>query len=154
MLSLFHSSPTPSILRERFHSLEHVGDPRLTLREISRVLRPGAWLYVGAPNRARVVGSIGSLDASIWQKIEYNLMDWWARLRGRFDNALGARAGFGRTELVNLLREHFANIQVVTEDFLRFKYDDRLPRLLLNVLLARIVNYFAGAHYVFCQKPG
>ena len=137
-----------------FHSLEHVGDPRLALSEVSRVLRPGGWLYVGVPNKSRIVGYLGSPDATTWQKIVWNLVDWGARLRGRFENALGAHAGFERTELVNLLREHFDSIQVLTEEFIRFKYNGRLPQFLLNMLLAPgIVNYSAPAHYVVCQKP-
>jgi len=137
-----------------FHSLEHVGDPRLALSEVSRVLRPGAWLYLGVPNKSRFVGYLGSPDVTPWQKIVWNLMDWRARLRGRFENPLGAHAGFERTELVNLLREHFDSIQVLTEEFIRFKYNGRLPQFLLNMLLAPgIVNHSAPAHYVVCQKP-
>jgi SAM-dependent methyltransferase len=136
-----------------FHSLEHVGDPRPALSEVSRVLRPGAWLYVGVPNRSRFLGYLGSPDATTWQKIVWNLVDWKVRLRGRFQNALGAHAGFERRELVNLLQEHFDSIQVFTEEFIRFKYRGRLPMFLLNVLLAPgIIDYSAPAHYVICRK--
>jgi SAM-dependent methyltransferase len=136
-----------------FHSLEHVGDPRLALSEVSRVLRPGAWFYVGVPNKSRFVGYLGSPEVTTWQKIVWNLADWKARLRGRFENALGAHAGFGRTELVNLLEERFESIEVLTEAFIRFKYHDRLPRSLLKMLLApRIINFSAPAHYVICRK--
>jgi ubiquinone/menaquinone biosynthesis C-methylase UbiE len=137
-----------------FHSLEHVGDPRLALSEVSRVLRPGAWLYVGVPNKSRFVGYLGSSETTTWQKIVWNLADWRARLRGRFENALGAHAGFERRELVNLLQEHFDSIEVLTEAYIRFKYAGRLPRFLLSVLLApRTINYTAPAHYVLCRKP-
>ena len=137
-----------------FHSLEHLGDPRLALSEVSRVLRPGAWLYVGVPNKSRFVGYLGSPEATTWQKIVWNLVDWRAKLSGRFENALGAHAGFERTELVNLLRERFDCIEVLTEEFIRFKYNGRLPQFVLNMLLAPgIVNYSAPAHYVVCRKP-
>jgi ubiquinone/menaquinone biosynthesis C-methylase UbiE len=46
------------------HSLEHVGDPQVALAEVARVLRPGAWFYVGVPNRTRLVGYVGSFDAT------------------------------------------------------------------------------------------
>jgi SAM-dependent methyltransferase len=137
-----------------FHSLEHAGDPRLTLGEILRVLRPGAWLYVGVPNKSRLVGYLGSFDATTWQKITWNLTDWKARLLGRFDNELGAHAGFERFELIHLLEEHFTNVQLLTEEFVRFKYAARLPKPVLDFLLApKILDYAVPAHYAFCQKP-
>ena len=79
---------------------------------------------------------MGSFDATTWQKIAWNLADWKARLRGRFQNALGAHAGFERAELVSLLSERFDAIQVLTEEFLSFKYRARLPGFLLDLLLA------------------
>ncbi|MBZ5513774.1 MAG: methyltransferase domain-containing protein [Acidobacteriia bacterium] len=137
-----------------FHSLEHVGDPRRALGEIWRVLRPGAWFYVGVPNKSRLVGYLGSFDATTWQKITWNLTDWKARLLGRFDNELGAHAGFGRLELVQLLEERFTNVQLLTEEFVRFKYAGRLPKRVLDLLLApKILDYAVPAHYALCQKP-
>ena len=136
-----------------FHSLEHAGDPRLTLGEIFRVLRPGAWLYVGVPNKSRLVGYLGSFDATPWQKIAWNLTDWKSRLLGRFDNELGAHAGFERVELIRLLEERFTNIQLLTEEFVRFKYAGRLPNPVLDLLLApRVLEYAVPAHYALGQK--
>lgn len=86
-----------------FHSLEHVVDPPLALDEVRRVLRPGAWFYLGVPNRSRLVGYLGSFDATTWQKkIAWNLKDWKARLRRQFRNECGAHAGFRREELADL----------------------------------------------------
>ena len=137
-----------------FHSLEHAGDPRLTLGEISRVLRPGAWLYVGVPNKSRLVGYLGSFDATAWQKIAWNLTDWKARLLGRFDNESGAHAGFKRLELIRLLEGRFANIELLTEEFVRFKYAGRVPGPALDLLLApSVLEYAVPAHYALCQKP-
>ena len=138
-----------------FHSLEHVGDARVALDEIHRVLRPGAWFYMGVPNSRRLVGYLGSFDATTWQKITWNLTDWAARARGRFRNEMGAHAGFERRELATLLEERFSGVRLLTEEFLRYKYSDRLPRSLLDLLLApSFVDYAAPAHYAICRKRG
>ena len=136
-----------------FHSLEHVQDPRLALSEIHRVLRPGGFFYMGVPNRRRLVGYIGSFDATTWQKITWNLTDWAARARGRFRNEYGAHAGFERRELLSLLQEYFIDVQLLTEDFLRYKYAGAVPGIILRILLApAIVDYSAPSHYAICMK--
>ncbi len=135
------------------HSLEHVGDPQVALAEVARVLRPGAWFYVGVPNRTRLVGYVGSFDATAWQKITWNVMDYSNRIRGRFKNELGAHAGFDRKELERLLGMYFEGVELLTEKYLRFKYAGRLPRWALNFLLGpRRVNYTAPSHYALCRK--
>lgn len=136
-----------------FHSLEHVADPPLALREIHRVLRRGAWFYLGVPNSRRIVGYLGSFDATTWQKITWNLTDWRARARGKFRNEAGAHAGFERGELLALLQERFSDVQLLTKEFLRYKYRGRLQAIFLRALLAPpIVEYSAPSHYVICRK--
>jgi SAM-dependent methyltransferase len=136
-----------------FHSLEHMGNAGAALDEIRRVLRGGGWFYVGVPNKSRLFGYLGSFDATAWQKITWNAIDWWARLRGRFENASGAHAGFDKHELLLMLGQRFAKVDVVTEEFVRFKYNGRLPKTILDVLLAaRVVNYSVPAHYALCQR--
>jgi SAM-dependent methyltransferase len=136
-----------------FHSLEHVADTRAALGEVYRVLRPGAPFYVGVPNRKRIVGYVGSFDATTWQKITWNLIDWQARLEGRFENEHGAHAGFSREELLALLRERFVAVECLTREFLRLKYQGRLPRLLLDLLLSpRLLDYSAPSIYALCRR--
>jgi len=136
------------------HSLEHVGDSAQAVSEVYRVLRPGAWFYAGVPNRTRLVGYLGSFDASAWQKIAWNAEDWLARLRGRFRNETGAHAGFDREEFSSLLCARFSNVAILTEEYLRFKYARRIPASLLDHLLSpRWLPYSAPAHYAFCRKP-
>ena len=55
------------------HSLEHMDNPYIAVREVHRVLRPGGWFYVGAPNKTRLVGYLGAFGASSQQKLAWNL---------------------------------------------------------------------------------
>lgn len=135
------------------HSLEHVEHPRQAMLELQRVLRPGGWLYVGVPNRIRLLGYVGSFDATLWQKFWWNVVDYSQRARGRFRNELGAHAGFEGKELADLLGTFFADVRLLTEDYLRFKYRARLPGWMLNFLLSpRLLNYSAPSHYAMCKK--
>jgi ubiquinone/menaquinone biosynthesis C-methylase UbiE len=137
-----------------FHSLEHVADPSAALNEIRRVLRPGGWFYLGVPNRSRLVAYLGSFEATPWQKISWNLHDWKARALGKFRNEMGAHAGFERRTLIALLEERFSNVELLTEEFLRFKYAGRIPRFALNLLLSpSLINYSAPSHYAVCRRP-
>jgi SAM-dependent methyltransferase len=136
-----------------FHSLEHVGDAQKALNEIQRVLQPGGWFYVGVPNRLRILGYVGSFDATAWQKIVWNLADWRDRLCGRFENQRGAHAGFSRKELEALLAQRFANIDFLTADFVRFKYGGRVPQMALDFLLKpSVLEYAAPSVYALCQS--
>ncbi len=133
--------------------LEHVGDPRLALAEVRRTLRPGAWFYVDGPNKTRRLGYLGSPDVSLRETVSWNIIDYHARLRGRFKNELGAHARFEAKELDSLLRNYFRNVEMLTEAYLRFKYGERLPYKILHFLLApRVINYSAPLHYAPCQK--
>lgn len=135
------------------HSIEHVGDPREALAEVRRVLRPGAWFYLGVPNRTRLLGYLGSPNAATWQKIYWNAIDYGNRIRGRFKNELGAHAGFDREELERLLETSFADVEVLTEKYLHFKYDGRIPRPVLRFLLSRqLSKYSVSSHYAICRK--
>ncbi|MGH9354751.1 MAG: methyltransferase domain-containing protein [Terriglobia bacterium] len=135
------------------HSLEHVGDAAKAVDEVHRVLRPGGWFYAGVPNRTRVAGYLGSFDASAWQKIAWNAEDWLARLRGRFRNEAGAHAGFDREEFSRLLGARFSDVEILTGEYLRFKYARRIPSGILNQLLSpRWLPYSVPAHYALCRK--
>jgi ubiquinone/menaquinone biosynthesis C-methylase UbiE len=136
-----------------FHSLEHVDDPRAVLGEVRRVLAPGGWFYMGVPNRSRLIAYMGAFGIPAWKKIAFNFRDFYHRLTGKFENRLGAHAGFSGVELKSLLGEYFASVTLITEPYLRFKYGGRLPRFFLNGLLAPgIINYSAAAHYALCRK--
>lgn len=135
------------------HVIEHVSDPARSVVEIARVLKDGGVLHVGTPNRNRIVGYVGSFEATRREKLVWNLFDYRARLRGRFRNELGAHAGFTRAELCALLTPHFGEIRWLTESYLRFKYASRLPKQVLAVLSSRpFVGFAAPSLYALCRK--
>ncbi len=140
------------------HVIEHVERPAESLVELARVLKPSGWLFVGTPNRQRLISSIGAHQQSEWEatwrnKLGDNLRDWKDRLTGRFRNELGAHAGFSRYELDQMLSQHFARRDWVTEEYLRFKYGEGRAAGLLPLVTHPAVNWFAApAIYVFARK--
>ncbi len=91
-----------------YHSLEHMNNPIGALKEMKRVLTPAGGYWIGTLNRHRFLGYIGSKDATFLQKLRWNLMDWKARLEGKFRNEFGAHAGFSAPELCGMLQGIFS----------------------------------------------
>ena len=50
-----------------YHVLEHVADHNAVLKDIYRVLKPGGILYIGFPNKNRLISYIGTSQSSISQ---------------------------------------------------------------------------------------
>lgn len=107
-----------------YHVLEHIPRYRDALSEMNRVLAKGGGLWIGTPNRSRLVGYIGS-NVSMRKMLEWNAIDWKARLRGRFRNELGAHAGFTLSELGGELRSVFSQIDDATLDYYLAQYPNR-----------------------------
>lgn len=116
-----------------FHALEHIPDYRKALSEMRRVLRPGGGWLIGTPNRDRLIGYLGSKDATLRQKFEWNLADWKAKFTGRFRNELGAHAGYTEQELRNELSSVFSVVQDITNNYYRVIYQRR--RMVIEAIL-------------------
>ena len=131
-----------------YHVLEHIPRYRDALSEMNRVLARGGGLWIGTPNRSRLVGYIGS-KVPLRKAIAWNAADWNARLRGRFRNELGAHAGFTLRELGGELRAVFSQVDDATLDYYLAIYPnrDRTVRLLQGSGLGTFAFpsiYFAG----------
>ncbi len=140
------------------HVIEHVNDPAKSLVELSRVLKPGGWIFIGTPNRHRLVSSVGAHRQTQWQptwrnKLNDNLNDWTARLRGRFRNEYGAHAGFSRQELSRLLQRDFGEQRWVTKAYLQHKYlNHRFAPAVSVIASAPLCQVGAPSIYVFARN--
>lgn len=140
------------------HVIEHVNDPPGSLKEIARILKPRGFLFVGTPNRHRLVSSVGAHKQTDWEstfsnKLKDNLRDWSQRLTGRFRNELGAHAGFSQGELDRLLAPYFPKRDWLTSDYLNFKYADKDWRSLVRIAGSKPLRWFAAPSiYVMARK--
>jgi len=141
------------------HVIEHVDHPFESLAELTRVLRPGGWLFIGTPNRHRLISSIGAHRQSEWEATFYNklcdnLRDWKDRFTGKFRNELGAHAGFSRGELDRMLAKHFQHREWLTSQYLQFKYGKSSAANLLSIATHPAIAWFAAPSiYAMCQRP-
>lgn len=100
-----------------YHVLEHVPEYQKAIAEMHRVLTPGGTCCVGTPNRQRLIGYLGSREATLYEKVIWNVWDWKAMLRGRFRNELGAHAGFTSEELAGSLAKVFDKTEEITQAY-------------------------------------
>lgn len=100
-----------------YHALEHIPDYKAALHEMRRVLKPGGGFLIGTPNRSRLIGYLGSKDATFFQKIRWNFSDWKAKFSGKFRNEFGAHAGYTSEELQAELMPIFSVVNNITHDY-------------------------------------
>ncbi len=132
-----------------YHALEHIENPSKALQEINRVLKTGGGFWIGTPNKSRIVGYVGGKDTSFSEKIRWNIADWKARLKGQFENALGAHAGFTSKELYSLLSENFSEVNDMTRTYFSEIYENRqsLMKLIASSGISNLIYpsvYFSG----------
>jgi ubiquinone/menaquinone biosynthesis C-methylase UbiE len=132
-----------------FHVLEHISNPTKALTEMNRVLQDNGCLLIGTPNRKRLVGYISSANTSLMTKIQWNFIDWKAKVKGKFRNELGAHAGFSHSELNGMLSKNFSVIKNVSQAYYEEIYRTKknsvkwLYKLGLNDYLLPAVYFLA-----------
>jgi SAM-dependent methyltransferase len=118
-----------------YHALEHIPDCTKALQEMRRVLTKGGNYCIGTPNRLRLVGYLGSKEATCSQMVAWNIADWKAQLCGRFRNEFGAHAGFSSSELHEMLERAFGETTEITLQYYVGVYRNH----------AKLVSWLAGS---------
>jgi ubiquinone/menaquinone biosynthesis C-methylase UbiE len=134
-----------------YHALEHIQNPKIALKEIHRVLKTGGGFWIGTPNKSRIVGYIGGKNTSLAEKIKWNLADWKARLTGKFENELGAHAGFTAGELHRLLSEVFPETEDQTRTYFREIYAN-YPSLIKVIESSHLSQFIYPSVYFSGRK--
>jgi SAM-dependent methyltransferase len=129
-----------------FHALEHIPDLDTALDEMRRLLKPGGIFCIGTPNKARIVGSVGTREP-LNVKILSNLHDWKMRLTNRWDNALGAHAGFTRQDLQQICTKAFGESIDITDEYYRRLYASRSGAI-ETIIKLRLGNLIFPGVYV------
>ena len=80
------------------------------LHEVARVLRPNGFAYFGVPNRSRLIAYFGIPGKSFLKCLNQNAVDYWDRIKGKFNNELGAHAGFSEKGLVTILTNYYSKL--------------------------------------------
>ena len=110
-----------------FHAIEHFAHYKRALSELKRVLRPGGGCIIGTPNKRRLFAYFGAKEGKLTfgQKISRNLTDYKRRLQGRFENELGAHAGFYAEDLGSELTTLLGHAENVTNEYFLRKFSNR-----------------------------
>jgi len=133
-----------------FHVLEHVRAPERALEEIWRVLDTNRWLFIGTPNKSRVLGYFSS-GSSLREFINWNLNDLRMRINGNWSNEKGAHAGFTLTELENLLNVKFSEVYNVSDNYY-FKLYHKYRFILKFLKFVRLFKYVYPSIYFIAKK--
>lgn len=141
-----------------YHVIEHVDRPQASLEDICRTTKPSGWVFIGTPNRSRLLSSLGAHQQSEWDptllnKFYDNVRDWKDRLTGRFHNHFGAHAGFTTSELNSMAGSVFQNVDWITQRYIRGKYQShRFKRLIQLITTTPLCYVTAPSIYAWCQK--
>jgi len=114
-----------------YHVLEHVQDTYKVMNELKRVVKIKGAIFIGVPNKSRIVSYISS-EAKLKEKLLWNLNDYQMKLRGKFENSLGAHAGFTKMELENLFTNQGFDFIDVTNNYYFNLYNSRILRKIIK----------------------
>lgn len=135
-----------------YHVLEHVRDHIGVLCEVERVLKPGGVLFIGFPNKSRIVSYIStSQKVSTRDKIKWNLNDYSYRLRGKFANQFGAHAGFTEEEFVSAAARIFSVVYSVRDQYMLYKYSG-YTKAVWFMIKTGLNKFVFPSNYFVCIK--
>lgn len=135
-----------------YHVLEHVSSPVQVLSELKRVLKPDGVLFIGFPNKNRLVSYFGtSQKATFCEKLLWNLKDYKNRILRKFENRYGAHAGFTEKEYIEISSGLFSIVDKVRNQYMINKYSryHNLIQLIINTGLSELLF---PSNYFICKK--
>jgi ubiquinone/menaquinone biosynthesis C-methylase UbiE len=134
------------------HVLEHVSDHQKVLSELARVMKRDGVLFIGFPNRHRILGYMGSSQKlSLLDIIKWNFNDYKFKLKGKFRNNYGAHAGFTQNEFIKDAEKYFSKIIPVRNDYMYLKYP-KYNKILSLFEFLKIEEYVYPSNYFICLK--
>jgi len=117
-----------------------------------RILKKNGVLFIGFPNRNRLLGYMGSCNnITLMQKIKWNLNDYLQRIKGRFKNEFGAHAGFTEKEFIPSANIFFSEVIPVRNDYYHKKYS-RHNKLIQLMIKTGLSEYLFPSNYFICKK--
>jgi SAM-dependent methyltransferase len=133
-----------------YHVLEHVDDHLKVLGELSRALKLGGVLFIGFPNKHRLISYIGtSQKVTLSERIKWNFQDYVYRLMGKFENKSGAHAGFSEKEFLADAAGYFSAVHTVRNQYMLYKY--ARYSLFMNFIIKTGLNEFLfPSNYYIC----
>jgi ubiquinone/menaquinone biosynthesis C-methylase UbiE len=135
-----------------YHVLEHVDNHIIALGEIDRVLKPGGVLFIGFPNKNRLISYIGTNQkTSLLDKIKWNVNDYFHKIQGKFENRYGAHAGFTQSEFIKDAASVFDTIYPVRNNYILLKYP-RLRSLIRFIIAIKLEEVIFPSNYFICIK--
>ncbi len=135
-----------------YHVIEHVTDYLIALRELYRVLKPGGVLFIGFPNKNRLVSYIGtSQRVSALERLKWNFNDYYYRFKGQFENKYGAHAGFSEQEFVREASKVFSVVHPVRNQYMLLKYG-KLRGVIQALISTGMAEIIFPSNYYICIK--
>jgi ubiquinone/menaquinone biosynthesis C-methylase UbiE len=135
-----------------YHVIEHVTNHLVALRELCRVLKPGGVLFIGFPNKNRLLSYIGtSQRVSALEKLKWNINDYLFRFKGKFENKYGAHAGFSEQEFVREASKVFSVVHPVRNQYMLLKYG-KLRGVIRALVSTGMAEIIFPSNYYICIK--
>ncbi len=137
-----------------YHVLEHVENPLAVLEELSRVLLKSGVLFIGFPNKNRIIGYIGiHKQSKRFYRIKANFRDYYLRIIGRFENRKGAHAGFTNREFLSLVKPVFSEVIPVRNQYMLLLYP-KYKSIIKLLIKLKLSEFIFPSNYYICTNEG